>query len=1193
MKSSVRILAIALALAFLLLARTAFQEASSASADAIKLDDGEASFADLLDGTQEAEYLGFNMGNDEDGKFSYVYFYINSDDLGTQMTASIMASGTPEVDQTRDVDGTAVSVALSQLTADPELVTLGGGNVATGTIPAVSAMLANIDVAYCSGTSGITATTTETGIPASTRTEAETIDHTYAVPANWGLEAVDGNVDTSDGRVATCSAITAFAGTENRGTSGVSTTSDETRTMLAGEVRAQIAQDAADRRDSANRAYYVYGSGQDAYSEVHPDLRYTNDDDPMTVGGTLRPLASVKATNHPSGGGASTDYLTFITNPANGEFRAFSLVDVPAADALSVEFTYDVQDIYAADEDENMPHDGYSSGYGRAYVSSGSDSGMWVTITEVADETMNVAGDASATSNLFQGVVKIVNDTSLEDGTVIYAQDGDTLTLQVFDENGDRSSDVLASATAIIDNSAPTIRDLSPADESVLSDDTLQISFNVNDEGSGLDFRAVDEKKVVLKVEASDGTNTCDLTEKVDDIDNAGGNASRVGVLVSPSGSDAKFSARCGNVIDPDLGPDAPGGNGNTHGNKFDLIITSQDLAGNMAEHTTQLTIDTENPSVKGNPEAGNGWDEDKNKSKPSQDSILIQFNESLDVDTVSASDFSVTGYSIDSVEVVGTNDDDNKNLNEYVVLTLTEDLSKNARPSVSVSGVTDVAGNAIQATTRTSDNVISAAITVVPFSALLAKDGEQAISFTSDEALRATSRDYNTQFSVNGNTSGLAIKVADDTMGGSGTFKQKTFDGSGAYGVMLRAVDVDGNKTDVGAVKVSREDVSDDIPDAGFGAAESIVVTPANWPPADTNFDGDLKDEFKLYVAGADDATHSEATDVNVTTGKVTFASAGSMIASNGRIEIDYSYVNSDQVIQVDVDEPTLTSIPADNAETDYAGGAIQFIWSDDDGYAGDSYKTVTLSSATHEAGGTTTDILGKLTSNDSKRWVLTPAEDLALGEHEFTLTASDAAGNSATETITITIVERKPVKVSLSPGWNLISFRGTPASTDVNAIFGDATVSTVSQYDGRRVSPWTVWSRDADGNFMSSPAGRMNIDPGLGLYVNSTDGAALEVDIPGASRDSLDQIPPSTELIPGWNLVAVLILNPDTKSVAVDDYLPEGTWTRAFKLDNITGRLQSISPKAEDGDDGATVDSGQALWVFATKAAVVTPSE
>ena len=288
------------------------------------------------------------------------------------------------------------------------------------------------------------------------------------------------------------------------------------------------------------------------------------------------------------------------------------------------------------------------------------------------------------------------------------------------------------------------------------------------------------------------------------------------------------------------------------------------------------------------------------------------------------------------------------------------------------------------------------------------------------------------------------------------------------------------------------------------------------------------------------------------------------------------------------------MTSVPADNAETDYAAGAIQFIWSDDDGYAGDSYKTVTLNSATHEANGTSTDILSKLSTNDNKTWVLRPAEDLALGDHEFTLMATDAAGNEATVSVTITVTERKPAKIGLSPGWNLISFRGAPASVDVNDIFGDDdTVSVVSQYDGRSVSPWTVWTRGSDGSLSSSPAGRTTIDPGLGLYVLSSDGTDLSVDIPGVSRDAPAQVPPSIDLIPGWNLVAVIIINRDETSVGVNEYLPAGVWSRAFYLDNVTGQLRSISPPADIGtsEPGTSIKAGQALWVYATASGTIVP--
>ena len=166
------------------------------------------------------------------------------------------------------------------------------------------------------------------------------------------------------------------------------------------------------------------------------------------------------------------------------------------------------------------------------------------------------------------------------------------------------------------------------------------------------------------------------------------------------------------------------------------------------------------------------------------------------------------------------------------------------------------------------------------------------------------------------------------------------------------------------------------------------------------------------------------------------------------------------------------------------------------------------------------------------TRRWVLRPAADLALGDHEFTLKATDAAGNSNEVSVTITVIERKPVKINLSPGWNLISLPGMPASADVNDVFSSDTVSVISQYDGRRVSPWTVWTRGSDGSLSSSPAGRTTIDSGLGLWVLSSDGSALEVDIPGTSKDNPAEVPPSIDLIAGWNLVAVILISDRTRS-------------------------------------------------------------
>ena len=380
-------------------------------------------------------------------------------------------------------------------------------------------------------------------------------------------------------------------------------------------------------------------------------------------------------------------------------------------------------------------------------------------------------------------------------------------------------------------------------------------------------------------------------------------------------------------------------------------------------------------------------------------------------------------------------------------------------------------------------------------------------------------------------------------------------------------------------------------------------------WPIADLKLDNKYQGEVKAYVGKKMVASSTaEAPDWDTGTVKLMVGSdvADSQVEKDDTITLTYSYVTADQVIQVDVEAPEMKSIPADNGETDYAAGAIQFIWSDagevneatgkyPGEYRGDTHDTVTLNSATHEGpSGTSTDITDMLTTNDDKRWVYHPAEALPLGNHEFTLKATDAAGNEAEVTINFMVVERKPVEVELSPGWNLISFRGAPASSDANDIFGaDSGISVVSQYDGRKVSPWTVWTRGEDGTLSSSPAGNANIDPGLGLYVLSSDGSTLEVDIPGTSKDAPAEVPPSIDLIAGWNLVAIIIIDRNETSVGVNEYLPAGVWSRAFYLDNATGQLRSISPPTvtENIPAGTAINAGQALWVYATKAGTIVP--
>ena len=293
MKSSVRILAIALALAFLLLARSAFQDSTTANAEDIELKDGEASFADLIDGTQEAEYLGFNM---DDGKTADVYFYIKSEDLGTQVTAS-----------------------TTNVTAASGVVTLNAGNAVAGTVATTSiATLLDGTNMYCSenGT-GATSTVSWDSTPVQ---EPDQDDPVVALPAGWALDQDDlpGGVSVVDGDVTGC--------TRGDDLTAATTTPAARETMLLAIQKAK--HDPENKRvQDANGGLYTYGDDDDAYTKLNPGLRYTHGTNEGSVGGPDRPLASVKATHVDSRDPANivrTSLLTFVSNADGGEFQAVS-----------------------------------------------------------------------------------------------------------------------------------------------------------------------------------------------------------------------------------------------------------------------------------------------------------------------------------------------------------------------------------------------------------------------------------------------------------------------------------------------------------------------------------------------------------------------------------------------------------------------------------------------------------------------------------------------------------------------------------------------------------------------------------------------------------------------------------------------------------------------------------------------------
>ena len=255
--------------------------------------------------------------------------------------------------------------------------------------------------------------------------------------------------------------------------------------------------------------------------------------------------------------------------------------------------------------------------------------------------------------------------------------------------------------------------------------------------------------------------------------------------------------------------------------------------------------------------------------------------------------------------------------------------MDQNSRPNVGIVGsIADEAGNTVSGTaskpklTQKAQNKLKPGVTVEAFTALLSDDGEQAISFTADEPLRkAITQDLCTCVSISGGTfssNGLEANKTTvgvsltTTMEGAAKFKESAISDTGAYGVIVQAVDYDKNATVKGAVSATEEDVSNDITAdvMGGNGVQTFTVKPNKWPLADSDADGSLADEFKVTV-GSGSAQSVMAESIDWGAGSVTLivpesvGTSTKFIAKDDNVKLTYKYVDASQVIQVDTQAP------------------------------------------------------------------------------------------------------------------------------------------------------------------------------------------------------------------------------------------------------------------------------------------------
>jgi hypothetical protein len=807
----------------------------------------------------------------------------------------------------------------------------------------------------------------------------------------------------------------------------------------------------------------------------------------------------------------------------------------------------------------------------RAHVFSSSDpDGEMVSILEVTGPGGGKHA-TSSTSQVFYGSLMLSSKAETqgtnEDG--VWVQDGDTVTVDYLDDE----EEVVDSDTLTVDSVAPAISGLTPADGTTTSTKNPTVEFTATDTGSTIPLKGV-EDAITLRFGLSvDGDGDPLETGGVLDMGGFEVDDDDLSILGTGTGFRVIYTTT-------DDWEDAAGIKGviktDANTNKYVVIgVWAEDSAGNMASAATKVTIDTTLPKI-GGTGAVTGWAWVNGKEKPGVvNAVRLTMNEAVDADSVQGSDFEIDNEAaVDAV--VGTKDHA-----KNIYLTAANDLDPDAKPKVEiVADVSDMAGNEVAVdkagSTTTAKDGLAPTVTVSRDTQLLVAEETVTITAEVDEKLSSNGA----VVSIKGPDGSNANVEKNASSEGplSYTLSREIGEGAltGIYGISVMVTDTntnDGNNV---------ESVSDEEAEV-----DGTTIIVAKGPIADANADGELTDSITALsvknAEGTEVATSTHITAVDASARTITISVEGGATAV-----VSYEYVAADHTFEVDMDGPTAGNGEsffnvADEAELPNSSPFVKVSFNDDE-YPGDSYTDVALTAATLTMGdGEAMDIADNFAAEANGHNYLWRGVNLALGEYTLAVTGEDTAGNSTDASLTFTIVEKPAYKVALNPGVNLISLPGDPATTSIEGVITNPDISSVLTYDPSTPTKWLAAERASDGSWVGNLT---EITGKLGYWVTTSSFDSLEVDIVSFSAGGAS-LPPTHNLVPGWNLVPVTVLDESDTTVDANTYLGNN-WLRAITYDSASGRFVSIGP---DDEETPVLTVGKGYFVWMTKAHTVVP--
>ena len=248
---------------------------------------------------------------------------------------------------------------------------------------------------------------------------------------------------------------------------------------------------------------------------------------------------------------------------------------------------------------------------------------------------------------------------------------------------------------------------------------------------------------------------------------------------------------------------------------------------------------------------------------------------------------------------------------------------------------------------------------------------------------------------------------------------------------------------------------------------------------------------------------------------------------------------------------------------------------------FPADSHSAVEIVSITLNG----SDVSGNVSAVSNRKYTL-GAQDLATGSYELKVTGRDDVGNEVSDTYDFDVVARKAYRVSLTPGWNLVSVPGTPLDSSVQAVMGDtmqATIVLAYQDDA-----WLTAVND-NGTWRGTLT---DIVGGYGYWVQTTAFESISALIPETDTSS---VLPTASVIAGWNLLGVVDVQQNGFGKApsggdeADDYFKNLEWKVAYSFDTSNNTWSKSIPK--DGDNDNEIVNGKGYWVWSTKAGTLVP--